>query len=264
MWPFRPSNVPRADLVDWIHDTTAWFLRHSGGVEALRQRPLVTPTEDYFRIDDLHADHTSAVDLFVQTQKLAGLSERRFIVEQHEHIPDTTELMPGIAFGDGAPRASALGTFSKEPSEEAVITYDPSLVDDAENLVATFAHELAHATIEQFREDIPGGQKNHEYATDLAAVMMGFGIFLANSSFRFAQYQDMNTQGWDTSRSGYLNEVDLSYALSLFVVLRGEPLDDALWHLRPNPKVYAKTAYKYIRKKEMTAVETLLSGGIRN
>ena len=49
---------------------------------------------------------------------------------------------------------------------------------------ATFAHELARYLVETFEEPAPGGDALLEPAVDIAAVFMGFGLFMANSAVR--------------------------------------------------------------------------------
>ncbi|MDX6851136.1 hypothetical protein SCD92_17290, partial [Gilvimarinus sp. SDUM040013] len=53
-------------------------------------------------------------------------------------------------------------------------------------LVATFAHELSHYLTCTANEPPPGGWDNWEFATDIAATFLGFGVFMANSSFNFS------------------------------------------------------------------------------
>ena len=78
----------------------------------------------------------------------------------------------------------------------------------------------------------PGGEKNREYATDLLAVFLGFGLFLANSAIEFHQFTGYNNQGWTTRTLGYLSEFELVYCLAVFCVLRGIPRDQAIAHLK--------------------------------
>ena len=63
-----------------------------------------------------------------------------------------------------------------------------------------------------------------EFLTDLAAVYLGFGVFLANTRFEFEAISDGPMQGWRWQNSGYLPEADLIFALALF--LRAKELDE--------------------------------------
>ena len=70
-----------------------------------------------------------------------------------------------------------------------VITYNPSLTDDIDAMIATFAHELGHYLMSTAKTAPPGGWELHELHTDLTAVYLGFGLFLANSARSFGQFQ---------------------------------------------------------------------------
>ncbi len=103
-----------------------------------------------------------------------------------------------------------------------------------EALVAVLAHELAHYLTRTAGSPPPGGDKNREYATDLLAVFMGFGLFLANSAVEFQQFTGIDTQGWRSRTLGYLSEFELVYCLAVFCAL--EQIDRAalLPYLKPS------------------------------
>ena len=120
------------------------------------------------------------------------------------------------------------GTFAVDDGEggqRVVITYNPSLADDTGALIATFAHELGHYLMSNASTAPPGGWELHELHTDLAAVYLGFGIFLANSARSFAQFQSAGEMGWSSRSQGYLSEGALVTATAVFQRLAGrDPL----------------------------------------
>jgi len=112
-----------------------------------------------------------------------------------------------------------VGTFSV--SEDTVrITYEPTLLADPECLIATFAHELAHYLLATAPSAPPCAEDEHEYLTDLTAVHLGFGVFMANSVFDFQQFGDSVMQGWHSKRTGYLPEQDMVFATALFIAAK--------------------------------------------
>jgi hypothetical protein len=125
------------------------------------------------------------------------------------------------------------GTFEvigEDGLPRVVITYNPDLAADTTALIATFAHELGHYLMSTAGSAPPGGWELHELHTDLAAVYLGFGIFLANSAKGFSQFQSAGEMGWSSRTQGYLSEGALVTALALFQRLRGEdPLAAAPW-----------------------------------
>ena len=55
-----------------------------------------------------------------------------------------------------------------------------------------------------------------EPMTDIVTVFPSRGVFTANSSRRFQQYQEGRRYGWSMQRPGYLPEVVYGYALARF------------------------------------------------
>lgn len=126
----------------------------------------------------------------------------------------------------------------------AVITYNPSLVNDTESMVATFAHELGHYLMATAESTPPGGWDLHELHTDLTAVFLGFGTFLANSARNFRQFQSAGEMGWSFGGQGYLSEGALVTALVVAERLAGrDPMAAA-----PHLKVYLRSDLKRAAK----------------
>jgi hypothetical protein len=111
-----------------------------------------------------------------------------------------------------ASQKHALGTFGVA-GNRIQISYVPDLLNRPERLIATFAHELAHYLLATARSQPPCADDEKEFLTDLTAVYLGFGVFLANTRFNFEGL----THGWRMGRSGYLPEADLIFALALFL-----------------------------------------------
>lgn len=97
--------------------------------------------------------------------------------------------------------------------QEAVITYNPLLASQPEQMVATFTHELAHYLTATASEPPPGG--------------------------------------WESSRNGYLSEAEHAYALAIFLGLKKIPIANALKYLKPSIKSMLKKAAKEIRQEEV-------------
>ena len=60
-----------------------------------------------------------------------------------------------------------------------VISYVPALLKRPDHLIATLAHELAHYLLATARDSPPCEKEEREFLTDLAAVYLGFGVFLS-------------------------------------------------------------------------------------
>jgi hypothetical protein len=164
----------------------------------------------------------------------------------------SVHITPGVAIVHHSP-PKPLGTFSVEPAgaeAEAVIRYHPALVRDPMGLVATFAHELCHYLIHDRGEPPPGGWELEELATDLAALFLGFGIFMANSAKSFAAFSNFNEMGWESRRSGYLSEAAIVTGIAIRERLAER---DALVTAGPHLKSYLRSDLKnadaWLRKR---------------
>ena len=66
-------------------------------------------------------------------------------------------------------------------------------------------------------------------------VFEGMGIFTANASSQFRQYQSGFNQGWSSEGTGYLSQQALGYALASWAVRRGDR--EAAWSKPLNASV---------------------------
>jgi hypothetical protein len=141
--------------------------------------------------------------------------------------------------------------------DRAVITYDPGLLRQPEHLVATFAHELAHYLDYFAEESCPGGEQRREFATDLLAVVMGFGIFLTNSACTFRGQFD----GWSIQRQGYLSQIQLVYVLAIFCALKNVPISNVTKHLERSLVSTFKRSIREVqeRRSELRRLQSITS-----
>ena len=211
---FGPRLPIDADELEWQLASFKWLGEEFGEVG---ETPLVLPTAEWFPSSPATGE-ARIRELFDTVRSLAGM-------EQWE-----CELRPGersrpVAAGNAhllrheGPAAPS-GTFemaaAEEGSSRVVITYNPDLEAAPAQLIATFAHELAHYLMHSAQTAPPGGWDLHELHTDLCAVYMGFGIFLANGARSFSQFQSAGEMGWSSSTQGYLSEGALVTATAIF------------------------------------------------
>jgi hypothetical protein len=110
--------------------------------------------------------------------------------------------------------------------------------------VATMAHELGHYLVSEIPGPPPGGSDALEFATDMAAVFLGFGTFLVNSAFSFSQFQNHDVMGWSAKRQGYLSESQLLNALAIFTALRGSAVSAVSREIKSHHRALYRRACK--------------------
>ncbi|HEY0313411.1 MAG TPA: hypothetical protein VGC56_13050 [Allosphingosinicella sp.] len=226
---FRPKLPIDADELEWQLATFKWLQAEFGPVA----KALVLPTPHWFPPSQRQG-HARMEDLFAAVRKAAGMADWPC-----ELRPGRSERPVQVGFAlllkhHGA--AAPCGTFQVEEADgtrRAVITYNPSLAADTGGMIATLAHELGHYLMSTAKSAPPGGWALHELHTDLAAVYLGFGIFLANSARNFAQFQSGGEMGWSSRRQGYLSEGALVTGLALAERLAGRDPAAAEPYLKP-------------------------------
>lgn len=246
MWnPFKRKPLLTEDDELFQVETYRWLLTHFGGEHFYEATELVLPTEEYFP-SKVSSPEESAQETFDQVKNYAGLEKWPCILESQEEDPN---LVVGETLIVENVEHNPHGTFSVNEKNEVIITYNPKLVTNPMQMVATFAHELAHYLTGTAPESPPGGWENWEYATDIAATFLGFGIFQANKVFNFQQFSSAGTYGWQTTGGGYLSEAEHSYSLAIFLLLKGISPNKAYPHCDRNIKVLLKKAIDELTEK---------------
>lgn len=226
-------------------ETYHWLLTHFGGDYFYEGIRLILPTESFFPTR-VNSPDAAARETFEQVKAYAGLGEWPCALEKQEEDPN---VVVGETLIVQNVERNPHGTFSVDEENNAIITYNPNLAANPMQMVATFAHELAHYLTSTAPEPPPGGWENWEFATDIAATFLGFGIFQANSVFNFKQYSGAGTVGWSTSGGGYLSEAEHSYSLAIFLLLKGISPEIAYPHCDGNIKSNLKKALEELSKK---------------
>lgn len=250
---FGPRLPIDADELEWQLATFKWLGEEFGEIG---ESPLVLPTPEWFP-PSRSTGPTRVREIFDTVRSLAGMEqwecelragERSRPVAagnahllRHEGAPAPSGTFEVAAAGDGAPRV--------------VITYNPDLETAPAQLIATFAHELAHYLMQSAQTAPPGGWELHELHTDLCAVYMGFGIFLANGARQFSQFQSAGEMGWSSSVQGYLSEGALVTATAIFQRLAGRDPIEAAPYLKDYLQKDLRNAARALAKRhpDMTA-----------
>lgn len=218
-WRTKRATID-ADTMEWILETWEWLDGILLPIDADPARSFVYPSRKLFP-DTEFKGQARAEHYFKFVQQYAGLEELPVTLRAQSPVPDAAIGLSKLHTG-----SHALGTFQVS-GNSAIITYDPGIVSDPVQFIATMAHELAHYALAYAKHEPPGGEELLELATDLATVHMGFGLFGANAAFNFQQHTDFDRQGWTSARNGYLSESTWCFASALFAEILGAAIDKA-------------------------------------
>lgn len=182
------------------------------------------PTAEHFP-DRGMSGHAGVAALFRQVRDHAGMADWPCMVEPRVEAERIAAPADGIR----------------------VIRYDPEL-QPASSLVAHFARELARYLVETLDEDPPGGPELLEPSIEIAAVFMGFGVFVSNAALE--------------SDVAHLNEGERVHALAMFCLLGRTPPESLDAHLNPHLRKYLRLAALDLRQYETAFQRLRLESGL--
>ena len=227
VFPFGPRLPIDRDELDFQLATFKWLIGEFGPVG---ETPLVLPTPDFF--DPRGAEGEAGVrEIFDAVRRHAGMADRPCELRAGKADRPIDAGNAHLLKHEGG--SAPCGTFRVGDGlagRHGIITYNPGMARDRAGLVATFAHELGHYLMATAARSPPGGWDLHELHTDLAAVYLGFGLFMANHARDFSHFTTVSGAGWQSSLRGYLSENALVTAIVVFQRLAGrDPGDASLW-----------------------------------
>ena len=230
IWPFTARRLIDEETAAWHLGCFAWLIEEFGGDGEFARARLVLPRAADFPTAG-EEGHALAERIFKQVRAYCGMGDWpvTLVVDDNPLSLSSRDVgSHGIAS-----EKHAVGLFMPEPGE-VVIAYVPSLLDDPPQLIATLAHELAHYLLASAQSAPPCEAEEVEFLTDLTAVFLGFGVFLANARFNqeVVTFGAMEGVGWH--RTGYLPEHDLIFALAIFLAVKRLDANAALKHLKPH------------------------------
>jgi hypothetical protein len=141
MWNlFKTKQLISDEDYIFQFETFKWLLRNFGGDAFYKDTVLVLPTKEFFP-EIVLCPEEAAEATFRYVKKYAGMENWPCELCAQEPDPER-KIAPTVYIqgGDDSP----LGTFSGKNAKKALITYNPAIASEPVQLVATFAHELAH------------------------------------------------------------------------------------------------------------------------
>jgi hypothetical protein len=236
----KPKLPVTDEQKQWIDSS---FLRLAGllGPNRLLEATVVLPTPEYFP-DPYDRSEAALQSMFERVAAYMRLNPTEIDVNLFASADKVTLDLAPFAYGK---TSGAAGLYHHDLAERPHISINESKLKDPMALVAVLAHELGHIILLR-----PGlvarDAADMEPLNDLLTVFLGFGIFTANSAFRFEQHQDYSRQGWSANRTGYLSEEQLGYALARFALERGEQKPAWRSFLSTNVAAYLKRSVAWL------------------
>jgi len=249
-----PTRCPVTETDrEWVDDSFLWFAKEFG-TDVIKKSDTITPTPNFFpeTYTATYEDVEKLVHRVCGWMKIdPGIVDLRFFADDDA----TTSMMPGTG-----PRTwkGAAGLYAAgDGDKEFILAIEENTIHEPVVVVSTIAHELSHAHLigsgRVTRED-----EDQEYLTDLLTVYFGMGIFTANASFRFRQWEDGRYHGWEARKHGYLPEPVLGYALALYALGRGESRPPWARYLQYNVNALLKKSLKYLGECDLSHLSAII------
>lgn len=139
------------------------------------------------------------------------------------------------------------------------ISYLPSQVNQPQDLISSFAQQLATLLVLYHPILPPGGKDFIPQATDVLACVLGFGVIFTNTAYQFrGGCGSCNNPA--ANRKSALPEHEMCYALALFCYLKQVPVATVLPQLKSHLRgVYKKMAKEIARQLPQSTEVALLA-----
>ena len=221
----------------WIETKLQW-LAGQFGLEVFTSRDVVLPTPECF--PDSFDGSENAVRRMLD--RVCGYMEvdRRFV--NLELYRNPTPLMLVDDDGKYLPPGAA-GTF-EACQGYCLISLETSQLNDAQELVGTMAHELAHYRL-MGGNRVQGDEYDNELLTDLTVVFHGLGLFLGNGPRNWESTFGM-WPGTELRKPEYMTLPMYGYALAHAAWWRDDARPSWLKHMNSDLKASFKSAVRYL------------------
>jgi hypothetical protein len=230
-------DLPAESQLRWILSHTATLLER--GAEPVRG--LVQPTGDYFP-DTFDGSPRSVAALMSRVQRLAGLSDLKvdLTVLSPEGDAQTVSCSSG-ACGSGGKIDFKVDRVVRRGEGEYSVAVAAGEIRSP--VVLTTAMVRAVSVMFMMEADAYRGvpAEDGEPLTDLAGVLLGFGVLLANGSYIYAK----GCHGVHVQSATRMPVDEITVALGLFCRLFNVPERTAARHLEVTPAEHFDEGYAW-------------------
>ncbi len=230
-----PKCPVEPDVRAWVDDRMRWLVGQFGW-EMLIESEIILPVPEHFPAP-YDGSKEAIRELFEQVCEYMNVDQEKIDLKLYSERRDARSALGHYS------TAGTAGLY-EAGKERTTIWLESSNVNDPASVVATLAHELSHVHL------LGGGrisreELDHEPLTDLAAIFFGMGVFTANSSLRDRATDYGNWSHWSISRTGYLVDAVLGYALALFAFVRDEMSPSWARFLRPTSECCLASRWRF-------------------
>lgn len=237
--------LPTPEQQTWLTNALADLVRRRGTRQFLSM-PLVEPTMRFF--PDPWSAPIEGLDRI--TRRLMQYAD---LADLDVHIGTFRD--PGFTSERLKVRStqSVAGLFLGLESNCAFFAFNENAPDDIEHVAGVMGHEVAHA-YRAHHGLMDQDPDREEWLTDVTGTYLGFGLLLANNSYRYRTSGEMvgiwASTTWSAHRLGYLSPQAFAFLLAIQLVARGLAEAESkrlLRRLEANQAAFVKAAMDVVR-----------------
>ena len=237
---FRPTCPVDANAKRWLEERLGWVCQQFPD-NVFHERGMILPTDEFFP-DPYDGSQNVAWSILNRVCRYMGVDHARVTLKFFRNNRDLY-----FVNGSGEPiPTGAAGTYELRPNYH-LIRIEENELQEPMCLVGTIAHELAHARLlgEGY---LHGREFDHELLTDLTTIVLGLGIFLANSPRHWPSQQSRWPWGDAHNKPDYMTPAMYGYALAHVAWARGERTPAWSKHLNWSARLNFKESQNYLWK----------------
>ena len=239
MWPFKRQPLLDPDTARWHVDNACWFLRRLAQVSDVQKRQLILPGPGFYKLGK--ATGQALADRIIdQTRYMAGLTDWTLDVivyddnamlfelrEEEDVDSDEPEETPDLKDGGETQNQTWPPELDTTP-----IHYPESAANDPFRFIIFIARVLAWRVAVSCAEEPPCDNSEHAGLMDLAACLMGFGVFLSDAAIGSVSRSGYRYGYVEYFQSSDLSETELLFDLALFLVAHDLPAGNTQEYLK--------------------------------
>jgi len=240
---FKKTPLIDENTRQWMFDTVLWAIKYFDADTFHHETQLVLPTNEFYSGRVASVDEM-ANNIFKHTITYAGMQHWPLSLV-NPNQPISTQL-PNLEIKNSL-RGNSASVILYDGEEVIKFTYNPQQINQPQDLIASYAQQLATLLVMQQKVLPPGGQECIAQAVDVLACFMGFGVIFANTAYQFRGGcgSCFNPRA---NREVALPENEILYCLAIFCCLKKIDNKDVVKHLKSHLRGEYKKMIKEVTK----------------
>lgn len=199
----------------WILDGFAWAIEHFNVDFFLNESQLILPDNEFYS-GRVNSVDEMAQNIFDHTLEYCGMKNWPIKLVKPQSYNSNSLPLLNVS---GALRGKHSKVTVIEGHEVISFTYNPSQINQPQDLIASYVQQLATLLVMQQKVLPPGGKDFLPQAIDLLASVMGFGVIFSNTAYQFKGGCG-SCYNPRANRQAALPENEMLYCLALFCYLK--------------------------------------------